>query len=56
MTETLISICAVFVTSGFVFTILTTALMAMSLMYYFVRMQTVYFDRDNIERMDLKKY
>lgn len=56
LTETLISICAVFVTSDFVFTILTTALMAMSLMYYFVRMQTVYFDRDNIERMDLKKY
>lgn len=54
--EILAGLSAVFIPSGVVFTIVTTALMAFFLMYYVVRMQTVYFDRDNIERMDLKKY
>lgn len=54
--EITISLCSVFISSDFIFMILTTALITILLMYYVVRMQTVYFDRDNIERMDLKKY
>lgn len=54
--EIAISLCAIFISSEFIFMILTTALITILLMYYVVRMQTVYFDRDNIERMDLKKY
>lgn len=54
--EITISLCSVFIPSDFIFTILMTALITILLMYYVVRMQTVYFDRDNIERMDLKKY
>lgn len=54
--EALICVCAVFLPNSITFTILTTALFTVLLMYYFVRMQIVYFDRDHIERMDLKKY
>lgn len=54
--EITISLCSIFVSSDFIFMILTTALITILLMYYVVRMQIVYFDRDNIERMDLKKY
>ena len=55
-TEALIGLCAVFVPGRLVFTILTTALYTILLLLYFVRMQIAYFDRDQIERADLKKY
>ncbi len=55
-TEAIICLCAVFVPGRLVFTLLTTALYAILLMLYFVRMQIAYFDRDQIERADLKKY
>lgn len=54
--EALICLCAVFVPGRLVFVLLTTALYAILLMLYFVRMQIAYFDRDQIERADLKKY
>lgn len=54
--EALIALCAVFVPSPAAFTILTTALYALLLMIYCVRMQIAYFDRDQIERADLKRY
>lgn len=38
------------------FTVLTTLLYAILIMVYCVRMQIVYFDRDNIERADLRNY
>ena len=56
LTETVIGVCAVFLPESLIFTIITTALIVFLLLYYFVRMEIVYFDRDHIERMDLKKY
>lgn len=38
------------------FTVLTTLLYAILIMVYCVRMQIAYFDRDNIERADLRNY
>ncbi len=54
--ESLIALCAVFVPGWLIFTLLTTALYSILLMLFFVRMQIAYFDRDQIERADLKKY
>ena len=54
--ELLVILCASFLPQTIVFTILTTVLTAVLLLYYFVRMEIVYFDRDNMERMDLRKY
>lgn len=54
--ETLIALCAVFLPYTLLFTILTTALYAFLLMIYCVRMQIVYFDRDQIERADLNRF
>ena len=56
MMELLVILCASFLPQTIVFTILTTVLTAVLLLYYFVRMEIVYFDRDNMERMDLRKY
>lgn len=56
LTETVIGVCAVFLPQSLIFTIITTALIVFLLLYYFVRMEIVYFDRDHIQRMDLKKY
>lgn len=54
--ETLITLCAVFLPFTLLFTILTTTLYALLLMIYCVRMQIVYFDRDQIERADLNRF
>jgi membrane protein CcdC involved in cytochrome C biogenesis len=54
--EGLICLCAVFVPGWLVFTVLTTALYTILLLIFIVRMQIAYFDRDQIERADLKKY
>ena len=53
-TEAVLGTCAVFLPTSF--RLLTTAAIAILFLYYFVRMEIVYFDRDHIERMDLKKY
>ncbi len=54
--EALISLCAVLLPGWLMFTLITTALYSLLLLLYFVRMQIAYFDRDQIERADLKKY
>ncbi len=54
--EALLCACAVFVTAGLAFSIITAVLYAGVLMIFCVRMQIVYFDRDHIERADLVKY
>lgn len=54
--EALIGACVMFISTPIVFTILTTALYAIIFMVFCVRMQIVYFDRDNIERADLRRY
>ena len=55
-TEALICACSVFVTVGSAFTIITSVLYGILIMLYFVRMMIAYFDRDNLDRADLKKY
>ncbi len=54
--EIVVGACVLFVPDRLIFTIITTAIILVFLMYYVVRMQIIYFDRDQIERMDLKKY
>ncbi len=54
--EVVVGLCVVFVPNSFIFTLITTAIILVLLLYYIVRMQIIYFDRDNIQRMDLKKY
>ena len=54
--ESLIGLCAVFLPNGIIFMTLTTALYVVLLLFYCVRMEIAYFDRDHIERADLKKY
>ncbi len=54
--EALIGVCAVFLPGWVAFTLITTALYSILLMFFFVRMQIAYFDRDQIERADLKWY
>ncbi len=56
MVEALLCACAVFVTAGLAFNIITALLYAGVLMIFCVRMQIVYFDRDHIDRADLVKY
>ena len=53
--ESLVCACAMLITP-IVFWIVVAVLYAGMLMIYCVRMQTVYFDRDHIERADLAKY
>ena len=52
--ENLISLCALFVQGELVFFILTSALYMFITLFYCVRMQIAYFDRDNMERADIK--
>lgn len=52
----LIFLCAWFAVSFVWFTVLTTILYSFLIMLYCVRMQIVYFDRDNIDRADLLGY
>lgn len=54
--EFLICLCVVLAPNFVFFTIITTVLYAIMIMLYCVRMQIAYFDRDNIERADEKKY
>lgn len=54
--EVLIGLCVAFVRAEFAFLIWTTLLYSFLIMTFCVRMQMVYFDRDNITRADLNKY
>ena len=55
--ETAICLCVVLLTPNpVIFTVLTTLLYSSMIMFYCVRMQIVYFDRDNLERADQRKY
>ena len=55
-TEALLAVCAYFLPNFTVLTILTTVLFAFLLLFYCIRMMIAYFDRDQIERADLRKY
>ena len=54
--ETTICLCVLFAPNPALLMLLTTAFYAVLIMVYCVRMQIAYFDLDNIERADLKKY
>lgn len=54
--EALICLCVFVAPNPVFFAVLTTALYTLMIMLYCVRMQIVYFDRDQIERADEKKY
>ena len=54
--EALIAACAIYVPNFLVFTLITTILYLIMIIVYCVRMQIVYFDRDQIERADLARY
>jgi hypothetical protein len=54
--EAAICLCAWFAIDALWFTLLTTAAYSVLIMVYCVRMEIAYFDLDNIERADLKKY
>ena len=54
--QALLCVCAFFLQSGVAFWIITSVLYALLIMLFCVRMMVVYFDRDNIERADLKRY
>ncbi len=54
--EALICLCSVFLPIEILFNCIAAILYAGMLMIYFVRMQTVYFDCDQIERADMAKY
>ena len=56
VTETIICLCAVFLQDTITSAIVTTVFFALLIMLYCVRMMIAYFDRDNIERADLKRY
>ncbi len=55
LTEALVTVSSMFI-SGWVFLVLSTLFCAILVLLYCVRMMVVYFDRDNIDRADLKKY
>ncbi len=54
--EGLICLCVLLFPNLIMFTVITTLLYMVMIMLYCVRMQIVYFDRDNLERADEKKY
>ena len=54
-TEGMVTLCSMFI-SGWLFIALATLFCALLLLLYCVRMMIVYFDRDNIDRADLRKY
>ncbi len=57
LTEVLVMICATFLAVGSpAFIVLTSALYALLIMLYCVRMEIAYFDRDNMERADIRSY
>ena len=55
-TEALISICALYLPKSIIFTVWTTVLFAALLLFYCVRMMVAYFERDHIDRADLRRY
>lgn len=56
VTEALLVVCAWFLPNFIIFTVWTTALFTVLLLFYCVRMMIAYFERDQIERADLRKY
>lgn len=54
--EGLLGVCALFSMDAVTFTLLTTAIYALVIMVYCVRMEIVYFDRENMRRADEKRY
>lgn len=56
ITEVLMALCVFTLSNEIVFMALTTLLYAILFMVFCVRMQLVYFDRDNIGRADLRYY
>ncbi len=56
LVELIICLCALFVPTAIAFDIVAALLYATLIMIFCVRMQIVYFDRDNVERADLAKY
>lgn len=56
LTETLICVCAWYIHASLVFMLITTALYALLIMLFCVRMEVAYFDRDHIQRSDLTYY
>lgn len=56
LSETLICVCAMFVPNMIVFTLITTLLYMLMFLVFCVRMQIIYFDRDQIDRADLMRY
>ena len=56
LTKVAICLCAWFSVGLFWFTVTSTAFYIVLIMVYTVRMQIVYFDRDNIDRADTKSY
>lgn len=54
-TEGMVTLCAMFI-EGWLFLAFTTLFCMLLLLLYCVRMMVVYFDRDNIDRADLRKY
>lgn len=56
LVESLVCVIAVFMPSELGFILVSTALYAILIMVYCVRMEIVYFERDNIQRADLIKY
>ena len=55
-TEALLVSCAWFFPDVIIFTTVTTLLFTWLMLFYCVRMMIAYFDRDQIERADLRKY
>ncbi len=54
--EALIALCALFLPEFIIFTTCTTILYTVLLLFYCVRMMIAYFERDRIERADLRRY
>jgi hypothetical protein len=55
-TEALVAAAAIFAPDTFLFLVIGTSLYAVIIMIYCVRMFVAYFDRENLERADLRKY
>ena len=54
--EGVLALCSAFAFNFFTFTVVSTILYAVILITYCVRMMVAYFDREQIERADLRKY
>ena len=56
LTEGVIMACARYLPEFAIFTGVTSVLFILLMLFYCVRMMIAYFDRDQIERADLRKY